>query len=145
MNILLRIATLVLGLGLVIAPPLLMFGMAASMGELEEVDSLARLLAAPLLVGLLLGAGPAFVGLPALVSGPRRPFVRLVAGVLMVASILAMALTLIVTLQGRIAPVIGSALAIEVAAFSVFVWPAWSFSANSPLNPDAPASSTPIN
>lgn len=92
MNILLRIVTLVLGLGLVIAPPLLMFGMAASMGELEEVDSLARLLAEPLLVGLLLGAGPAFVGLPALVSGPRRPFVRLVAGVLMVASILAMAL-----------------------------------------------------
>lgn len=55
MNILLRIVTLILGLGLVIAPPLLMFGMAASMGELEEVDSLARLLAEPLLVGLLLG------------------------------------------------------------------------------------------
>ncbi|WP_211483662.1 hypothetical protein, partial [Azotobacter chroococcum] len=71
--------------------------------------------------------------------------VYLRATLIMVASILAMALTLIVTLQGRIAPVIGSALAIEVAAFSVFVWPAWSFSANSPLNPDAPASGTPVS
>ena len=115
----LRIASLLSGAFLVGSLPLFIFAFAASVGDLDGLSASTFL--EPLKYTVPMGVGNVLVGFPYLVSGERNPILRAVGGSLLV-------LSCAITLFASIAfwPLI-ICVALQVALFAVFVWPAKHF------------------
>lgn len=119
MIITLRIASLLAGLALVGSVPFFIFAFAASVGELDNQPISAFL--EPLWYTIPMGAGNLLVGLPALVSGARKPTFRALAGILLAVSFAITAFASVAYWPFLLF------LAFQAALFAVFVWPARHF------------------
>lgn len=122
-----RIAVFLLGIVLMVAPPLVMYGIATALAE-PDVDFSYGLLLPPVLFGLCLGSGPLFLGLPRVAQGALAPQIRIWAGTLAGLAILALLVATLSMIEGSIAPFLAVALLLECVAFSLFVWPAKRYS-----------------
>jgi hypothetical protein len=120
----LRQASLLTGVVLTTLPPFIIFFMAAGFGDLDGVDSILRLLFWPTLIGMAFGVGPVLVGMPELVAGARRPQLRLLACFAMLVSLASAGFAFLKTYDDNVGLLMAVALAIEIAAFSAFIWPA---------------------
>src|SRR5688572_19888642 len=124
---LLRALSFIAGLALLAAPSFLLLQFAYGVGEPPESQASAFfLLLLPVCMGFILGGGLLLAGLPHLVLGPRRPTMRLVAGLLMVTS--AGVVVLFGGFSGSVTKIATPAvLLLNALAFLAFVWPARAF------------------
>lgn len=126
----LRVFSFFIGLALAALLPFMIYAFAAGVGDLDEMDNRAFLM--PLGVGLLLGCGPIAAGLPNFLEGARKPKPRVVGGILLCISSVAL------LIASFVFPPILAAIAFDAFLFFVFVWPAKQFPiANQSINPDA--------
>lgn len=119
MIVALRIASFLVGLALVGSVPFFVFAFAASVGDLDNQPTSAFL--EPLWYTIPMGAGNLLIGLPALVSGARKPTFRALAGILLAVSFAITAFASVAYLPFLFFP------AFQAALFAVFVWPARHF------------------
>ena len=136
MIVTLRIASFLAGLALVGSVPFFIFAFAASVGDLGNQPISAFI--EPLWYTIPMGAGNLLIGLPALVSGAKKPAFRALGGILL-------AVSFAITAFASIAywPFLFF-VAFQAALFAVFVWPARHFTfANTSLQRDAPQAARP--
>ncbi len=136
MIVTLRIASFLAGLALVGSVPFFIFAFAASVGDLGNQPISAFI--EPLWYTIPMGAGNLLIGLPALVSGAKKPAFRALGGILL-------AVSFAITAFASIAywPFLFF-VALQAALFAVFVWPARHFTfANTSLQRDAPQAARP--
>ncbi|KAF0178645.1 MAG: hypothetical protein FD164_2205 [Nitrospirae bacterium] len=119
MIITLRIASFLAGLALVGSVPFFIFAFAASVGDLDNQPISAFL--EPLWYTVPMGAANLLIGLPALVSGARKPNFRVLAGISLAVSFAITAFASVVYFPFLFF------LAFQAVLFAVFVWPARHF------------------
>lgn len=123
---LLRLAALILGSTMTLAPAALLL-LSHGTGQLPASGKLFNLLAPLLVIGLAFGLGPLLFAVPKLVAGGRNPAARLVATLLLLVSAGGLVLFGLGGLASLMPALAG--LAIEGVLFAVFVWPARRFPA----------------
>lgn len=126
MTTLLRLAALLLGSAMTLAPAALLL-LSHGTGQLPAAGKLFNLLAPLLVIGLAFGLGPLLLAVPKLVTGGRKPAARLVAALLLLVSAGGLVLFGLGGLASLLPALVG--LAIEGVLFAVFVWPARRFPA----------------
>jgi hypothetical protein len=139
----LRLISFALGSALTFAPSFFALQFAYGVGEPPEAERYFAFFGPLLVIGLLIGLGPLLIGFPKVVAGSKFPKTRLLAGVLLVISI---ADILLVGFSGSVTRITSPAiLLIEVTLFAAFIWPARSYFATQPINPDPPTSGARVS